>query len=54
MNNTKRVHMLMHKENIKKLDKIADLTFESRSTVIRQAVNKYINEFDFVKVNNNE
>lgn len=44
----------MNKENIKKIDKIAVLTFESRSTVIRQAVNKYISEFDFVKVGNNE
>ena len=49
MTNTKRIHVLVHKENIKKLDKIAKLTFENRSTIIRRAINKYIGEFDFVK-----
>lgn len=49
MSNTKRIHILVHKENIKKLDKIAKITYETRSTIVRRAINKYLSEFDFVK-----
>jgi len=50
--NMKRVDLMMPKEMIKKLDKIAAIEFETRSNMVRRAVNKYLSEFDFVKVNN--
>ena len=44
-----RVDLMMHKETIEKLDKLAKLEFETRSNIIRRAVNKYLSEFSFVK-----
>ena len=49
MTNMKRVDLMMPKEMIKKLDKIAAIEFETRSNMVRRAVNKYLSEFDFVK-----
>ena len=48
--NMERVDLMMPKEMIKKLDKIASIEFETRSNMVRRAVNKYLSEFDFVKV----
>jgi len=46
-----RVDLMMPKKMVKKIDKLASIEFETRSNMIRRAVNKYLSEFDFVKAN---
>ena len=49
MNVGVRVELRMQKAVVDKLDKLASIEFETRSNIIRRAVNKYLSEFDFVK-----
>lgn len=43
-NKMERVDLMMHKETIKKLDKLAESELETRSNIIRRIVNKHLNE----------
>lgn len=54
MNVSVRVELRMQKAVVDKLDKLASIEFETRSNLIRRAINKYLSEFDFVKVGSNE
>ena len=54
MNDTQGIHIRIPKKMLDKLDKLATIEFETRSNMIRRAVNKYLSEFDFVKVDKHE
>lgn len=47
MEDTERVQIMMPKKMIEKIDKLASMEFETRSNIVRRAVNKYLSEFDF-------
>jgi len=49
MEDTERVQIMMPKKMIENLDKLAVIEFETRSNLVRRAVNKYISEFNFTK-----
>ena len=42
MNDTQLIHIRISKETVNNLDKIKIKTCETRSTLIRQAINEYV------------